>query len=57
MGYANESAFDRFVAKRGLSEEEIEAFIAFISLTYRGPLYTRTTDEVRDFYRAWRRSL
>jgi hypothetical protein len=49
------SAFDRFVAARGLTSEEIAEFIAFIGQTYDGPRYTRMRDEVAGYYHTWRK--
>lgn len=52
-----ESAFDRFVRERGLTDEQVEAWIEWISESYDGPLYTRTWDEVGEYYRRWARGL
>jgi hypothetical protein len=56
--YANESIFDRVARERGLTEDQIEAWIEWIRCSYDGPLYTRTgDDEVEDCYRRWMRGL
>ena len=52
-----ESAFDQFVRERGLTDEQVEAWIEWISESYDGPLYTWTWDEVKDYYRRWARGL
>lgn len=55
--YANESAFERVARERGLTEDQIEAWIEWIRCSYDGPLYTRTGHEVEDYYRRWARGL
>ena len=52
-----ESVFDRFVRERGLTDEQVEAWIEWISQTYDGPLYTRTQDEVEAYHARWAKGL